>query len=74
MFETIDERTDYLKKVKVYEIKTKVGIIGVEKVWLQDSITSEYENEYEIFKGQELLEKMTDEEQDELGEFINDLN
>lgn len=75
MIKIIDEKTIYLKKVKIFEIETSKGCVKIERYWINDELTGEYDCDYEILEeSKKVFEALEDEEQDELGGFINELN
>lgn len=66
----IKEETEYLRKTKKYIIIINDKEIEVKKSWYIDDIANEYDVDYEIIDEDEL----TDNERDELLDFIGDLN
>lgn len=66
---TIQE-TEFSRKTKSYIIEINNKEIEVIKKWYIDDMTNEYDVDYEIIDEDEL----TDNERDELIDFIGDLN
>lgn len=66
----IKEETVYLRKEKSYIIEINNKEIEVIKKWFIDDIANEYDVDYEIIDEDEL----TDDERDDLIDFIADLN
>lgn len=71
---TIKNETEFLRKTKTYTIETYTIEINdkeveVKKAWYIDDVTNEYDVDYEIKNEDEL----TDEERDELNDFIGGL-
>lgn len=66
------EDTIYRKEEKVFELDFKGRTFTVNKWWVDDPHTSDYDNDYEIAEKEE-FDKLSDEEQDELNDFIFDL-
>ncbi len=62
----------YLNKEKSYTIKAFGEEVFVSKWWVDASINGDYECDYEIQDRDTL--KMTEEQEDELHEFISELN
>jgi hypothetical protein len=67
---TIKQETDFLRRTKNYIIEINDKEIEVIKKWYIDDIANEYDVDYEIIDE----EKLTDDEVDELCDFINKLN
>ena len=65
----IKQETEYLRKEKSYIIEINDKEIEVKKAWYIDDVTNEYDVDYEIKNEDEL----TDEERDELNDFIGGL-
>ena len=66
--EIIDE-IEFLRKTKTYTIEINDKEVEVKKTWYIDDITNEYDVDYEI----QNEDKLTDEERDELNDFIGGL-
>ena len=66
--EIIDE-IEFLRKTKTYTIEINDKEVEVKKTWYIDDITNEYDVDYEV----ENEDKLTDEERDELNDFIDGL-
>lgn len=67
---TIKEETQFLRRTKNYIIEINDKEIEVIKKWYIDDIANEYDVDYEIIDE----DKLTDDEVDELCDFINKLN
>lgn len=67
---TIKEETEFLRRTKNYIIEINDKEIEVIKKWYIDDIANDYDVDYEIIDE----EKLTDDEMDELCDFINKLN
>lgn len=63
------QETEFLRKTKIYTIEINDKEVEVKKTWYIDDITNEYDVDYEV----ENEDKLTDEERDELNDFINGL-
>lgn len=63
---TIKNETEFLRKTKTYTIEINDKEVEVKKAWYIDDVTNEYDVDYEIINEDEL----TDEERDELNDFI----
>lgn len=59
----------FLRKTKIYTIEINDKEVEVKKTWYIDDITNEYDVDCEV----ENEDKLTDEERDELNDFINGL-
>ena len=66
---TIKNETEFLRKTKTYTIEINDKEVEVKKAWYIDDVTNEYDVDYEIINEDEL----TDEERDELNDFIGGL-
>lgn len=66
---TIKNETEFLRKTKTYTIEINDKEVEVKKAWYIDDVTNEYDVDYEIINEDEL----TDEERDELNDFIDGL-
>lgn len=66
----IKEETEFLRRTKNYIIEINDKEIEVIKKWYIDDIANDYDVDYEIIDE----EKLTDDEMDELCDFINKLN
>lgn len=64
----IDE-TEFLRKTKHYTLEINGREIEVRKDWYIDDVTNEYDVDWEV----ENEDKLTDEERDELNDFIGGL-
>ena len=67
---TIKQETEFLRKTKNYIIEINDKEIEVIKKWYIDDIANDYDVDYEIIDE----EKLTDDEMDELCDFVNKLN
>jgi len=65
----IKQETEFLRKTKTYTIEINDKEVEVRKTWYIDDITNEYDVDYEV----ENEDKLTDEERDELNDFIDGL-
>jgi len=63
------QETEFLRKTKTYTIEINDKEVEVKKTWYIDDITNEYDVDYEV----ENEDKLTDEERDELNDFIDGL-
>jgi len=63
------QETEFLRKTKNYTLEINDKEVEVKKTWYIDDITNEYDVDYEIQNEDEL----TDEERDELSDFIDGL-
>ena len=63
------QETEFLRKTKNYTLEINDKEVEVKKTWYIDDITNEYDVDYEIQNEDEL----TDEERDELIDFIDGL-
>ena len=63
------QETEFLRKTKNYTLEINDKEVEVKKTWYIDDITNEYDVDYEV----ENEDKLTDEERDELNDFINGL-
>jgi hypothetical protein len=66
--EIIDE-IEFLRKTKTYTIEINDKEVEVKKTWYINDMTDEYGVDYEV----ENEDKLTDEERDELSDFIDGL-
>lgn len=64
------QETEYLRKEKSYIIEMNNKEVEVIKNWYIDDMTNEYNIDYEIIDE----DKLTDDERDELIDFIGDLD
>lgn len=73
MIKVKEEQTTYLKKEKRYLIEFYNLVFRVSKWWEDCPQNDTMEADFEIAEKEE-FEKLTDEEQEELTDFINELN
>lgn len=66
-----EENIDYRRIVKSYVLEINGKEVNVTKWWVDDEMSGEYENDYEI--NEEDRQKLTEDEEDELLDFITDL-
>jgi len=66
-----EENLDYKKVFKTFVLEINGKEITVSKWWIEDDLSNDYETDYEI--DEKDREKLTDEEEEELIDFINDL-
>ena len=63
------QETEFLRKTKTYTLGINDKEVEVKKTWYIDDITNEYDVDYEI----ENEDELTDEERDELIDFVEEI-
>jgi len=71
--ELINTETQYMKVVKTFTINAFGIEIKVDKWCEDDALFNQYDNDYEIQDEKKVKEKLTEEQLDELDEFISEL-
>ena len=68
------EEVLYKKIEKSFEIKLDDETLILNKWWIQDDISGDYDVDYEWSdRSKEVINKLSDDQKEELDEFVNDL-